>query len=120
MATDGRASDPGNELDPPPIRSPRLELISMSVAFMQALAQRDLRRADQAIGARVPAWLPEQLDHFVQYRLAQLEVDPSVREWLGRAMILTDAAGRRRVVGTEAAITNATPVAASVTTRTVG
>lgn len=88
-----------DEPDPAPILSRRLHLISMSVPFMQALAERDLRRADQAIGALVPAWLPEQLEHFVQYRLAQLEVDPSVREWLGRAMILSDGAGRRRVVG---------------------
>jgi RimJ/RimL family protein N-acetyltransferase len=87
-------------LDPPAISSPRLKLISMSVAFMEAIAEGDLRRADQAIGALVPAWLPGQLEHFVQYRLAQLEVDPSARQWLGRAMILTDEAGRRRVVGT--------------------
>jgi RimJ/RimL family protein N-acetyltransferase len=88
--------------DPPveSIRGRRLELVSMSVPFMQALAARDLTGADQAIGAIVPAWLPEQLEHFVQYRLAQLEVDPSIRPWLGRAMIVTDDAGRRRVVGT--------------------
>ncbi len=72
----------------------------MSAPFMQALADRDLRRADREIGAMVPAWLPEQLEHFVQYRLAQLEVDPSVREWLGRAMVVQDEGGRRRVVGT--------------------
>ena len=89
-----------DELDPPPISSPRLQLVSMSVAFMEAIARGDLRRADEAIGARVPAWLPGQLEHFVQYRLAQLEVDPSARQWLGRAMILTDEAGRRRVIGT--------------------
>ncbi len=89
-----------DELDPPPIDSARLELISMSVPFMQAIAERDLRRADQEIGALTPAWLPGQLEHFVRYRLAQLEVDPSARQWLGRAMILADEDGRRRVVGT--------------------
>jgi RimJ/RimL family protein N-acetyltransferase len=89
-----------DELDPPAISSPRLELVSMSVAFMEAIAEGDLRRAGQAIGALVPAWLPGQLEQFVQYRLAQLEVDPSARQWLGRAMILVDEAGRRRVVGT--------------------
>jgi [ribosomal protein S5]-alanine N-acetyltransferase len=97
VATEGAAR---HELEPPPIRSPRLELVSMSVAFMEAIARSDLRRADQAIGALVPAWLPGQLEQFVQYRLAQLEVDPTARQWLGRAMILTDEAGRRRVVGT--------------------
>jgi len=97
VATEGAAR---HELEPPPIRSPRLELVSMSVAFMEAIARSDLRCADQAIGALVPAWLPGQLEQFVQYRLAQLEVDPTARQWLGRAMILTDEAGRRRVVGT--------------------
>lgn len=72
----------------------------MTVPFMEALAAGDLEAAGREVGARVPAWLPGQLEHFVEYRLAQLAVDPSVRRWLGRAMLLEDAAGRRRVVGT--------------------
>jgi [ribosomal protein S5]-alanine N-acetyltransferase len=72
----------------------------MSIPFMEALVARDLAAAEREIGAHVPAWLPDQLEHFLQYRLAQLAVDPSIREWLGRAMLLTDEAGRRRVVGT--------------------
>ena len=84
----------------PPIRTERLELASMTVPFMQALVARDLGAAEREIGAHVPAWLPDQLDDFLQYRLAQLAVDPSIREWLGRAMLLDDEAGGRRVVGT--------------------
>jgi [ribosomal protein S5]-alanine N-acetyltransferase len=72
----------------------------MTVPFMRALLARDLEAAGREIGAHVPAWLPDQLDDFLRYRLAQLEVDPSIREWLGRAMLLTDDAGTRRVVGT--------------------
>jgi len=82
------------------IHTERLELASMTVPFMRALVARDLRTAEREVGAHVPAWLPDQLDDFLQYRLAQLEVDPSIREWLGRAMLLTDASGKRRVVGT--------------------
>ena len=48
----------------------------------------------------MPEWLPEQLELFVQYRLATLRVDPSARPWLGRALVLTDAGGARRVIGT--------------------
>lgn len=84
----------------PPIRTERLELVSMTVAFMEALRDGDLEAASREVGAAVPAWLPGQLEHFLEYRLAQLEVDPSVRPWLGRAMLLTDDAGVRRVVGT--------------------
>jgi RimJ/RimL family protein N-acetyltransferase len=89
-------------VDPPiePIRTERLELVSMSIPFMRALVAGDLATAEEAIGAQVPAWLPGQLEHFLEYRLAQLAVDPSIRRWLGRAMILTDPAGHSRVVGT--------------------
>ena len=88
------------EASVPSVYTERLELASMSVPFMHALVARDLAAAEREIGAHVPAWLPDQLDDFLQYRLAQLEVDPSIREWLGRAMLLTDGAGNRRVVGT--------------------
>jgi RimJ/RimL family protein N-acetyltransferase len=86
--------------DVPSVHTERLELVSMSVPFMQALVARDLGAAEREIGAHVPAWLPDQLVDFLQYRLAQLAVDPSIREWLGRAMILTDEAWQRRIVGT--------------------
>ena len=88
------------ELAVPAIHSERLQLESMSVPFMRALLARDLVAAEREVGAHVPAWLPDQLDHFLQYRLAQLAVDPSILEWLGRSMVMTDDAGRRRIVGT--------------------
>jgi [ribosomal protein S5]-alanine N-acetyltransferase len=85
--------------DPEPIRTPRLELVSMSVPFMQALARRDLDTATELLDATVDRWLAEQLADFVEYRLRQLADDPTIRQWLGRAMVLTDAAGGRRVIG---------------------
>lgn len=66
---------------------------------MEALRDGDLDRAAELVGAACSPWLPVQLEHFLQYRLAQLEVDPGLREWLGRVMIL-DEGGSRRVVGT--------------------
>jgi ribosomal-protein-alanine N-acetyltransferase len=83
----------------PPIVSERLRLVSMSVPFMEALVAGDLGAAKREIGAHVPAWLPGQLEHFLQYRLGQLGVDPSIRRWLGRSMILEAGRGPR-VVGT--------------------
>lgn len=88
------------EASVPSVHTERLELASMTVPFMRALVARDLTAAEREIAAHVPAWLPDQLDDFLQYRLAQLEVDPSIREWLGRAMLLDDERGQRRVVGT--------------------
>jgi RimJ/RimL family protein N-acetyltransferase len=71
----------------------------MSVAFMEALAIGDLEGAAREIGAAVPPWLPAQLDDFLQYRLAQLAADPSIRGWLGRAIVLEAKPGERRVIG---------------------
>lgn len=82
-----------------PIRTARLELVSMTVPFMEALARDDLEGAATEIGAAVPAWLPVQLDHFLEYRLAQLAADPSIRGWLGRAIVLEATHGDRRVIG---------------------
>jgi [ribosomal protein S5]-alanine N-acetyltransferase len=81
------------------IRTPRLELVSMSVPFMRALVAHDLDAAAREIGAHVPESLTEDLQDFLRYRLAQLDVDPSILPWLGRAMVLTDEDGTRRVVG---------------------
>jgi len=84
----------------PSIRTPRLELVSMSIPFMHALVADDLEAASREIGAVVPEGMSEDLVDFLRYRLAQLAVDPSILEWLGRAMVLTDEAGARNVIGT--------------------
>ena len=81
------------------IRTPRLELLLMSVPFMEALVRGDLDAAGREMGASVSPWLPVQLEHFLQYRLAQLAVDPSIRPWLGRAIVVTDSDGARHVIG---------------------
>ncbi len=71
----------------------------MSVPFMEALGRRDLAVAAGVLEASVTPWMADQLEHFVAYRLRQLAEDRTVREWLGRAMILTDAAGERHAIG---------------------
>ena len=86
-------------LDVPPIPTPRFELRSMSMAFMRALAARDLTTAETEIGASVPADLPDTLDNFVQFRIADDSEDPDAQPWLGRAIVLTDADGTDRIIG---------------------
>lgn len=85
----------------PTIPTPRFELVSMSVLFMQALLERDLATAAGVIGATVPADLPDRLDGFLQFRIADLAIDPDAQPWLGRAIVLTDddLVGRRWIVG---------------------
>lgn len=71
----------------------------MSVPFMRALARGDAAEASREIGAEVPAWMTTDLEGFLKLRLGQLERDPSIREWLGRAIVLVEEGGRRRVIG---------------------
>jgi RimJ/RimL family protein N-acetyltransferase len=82
------------------IRTPRLELVSMTVPVMRALQDNDLETAGRDVAATVTPGLADDLVDFLRYRLAQVEADPSVRQWLGRLMVLTDEAGQRRVIGT--------------------
>jgi RimJ/RimL family protein N-acetyltransferase len=88
--------------DPPveTIRTPRLELVSMTVAEMRALEARDMEAASREAGAIVPEGLADDLADFLRYRLAQLDADPTIRPWLGRLMVLTDENGERRAIGT--------------------
>lgn len=83
----------------PTIRTPRLELVHMSVPLMRALVARDLALAGRQIDAAIPEGFPDHLDQFLRYRLAQLDADPTILRWLGRVMVLADSGGARRVIG---------------------
>ena len=69
----------------------------MSPEFMHASMEGDLERAARLIGAALPAGWPGRTERAMRYRLAQLEVDPSVQPWLLRAVVLREP--RRSVVG---------------------
>jgi ribosomal-protein-alanine N-acetyltransferase len=84
----------------PPIQTRRFKLVSMSLAFMQLLLAGDREAAEVEIGASVPIDLRENLDTFLQFRIADLSVDPDAQPWLGRGIVLTDPDGTRRVIGT--------------------
>ena len=71
----------------------------MSVPFMEALQRNDLATASREVGASVPADMPMDLHNFLDFRLAQPALDPTIREWLGRVMVLDDGDGGRRVIG---------------------
>jgi RimJ/RimL family protein N-acetyltransferase len=83
----------------PPIPTPRFELVSMSLRFMELLVARDLPTAEAEIGAIVPVEMPDLLDNFLQFRIADLSVDPQAQPWLGRAIVLTEPDGTRRIIG---------------------
>ena len=82
-----------------PIRTPRLALVSMTVPFMEALQRNDVAAASREVGAIVPSDMPEDLRHFLEYRLAQVAAQPEIREWLGRSMVIDGDHGERLVIG---------------------
>jgi RimJ/RimL family protein N-acetyltransferase len=82
------------------IRTERVELVSMSLAFMQALVAGDLATATLEMGADLPADLAEDLHNFLHYRIHSLEADPSIRPWLGRGIIWSHPSGRLELIGT--------------------
>ena len=90
-------ADPSDTLD---IRTPRVELHSMSLAFMEALVAGDGETAAREMNAQLPADLREQLGHFLDYRIPSLKADPESRPWLGRGIIWTHPDGRRELIGT--------------------
>jgi len=83
----------------PLIPTARFELVSMSMAFMRSLVARDLAGAEAEIGAVVPDDLPDTLDNFLQFRIADLSIDPDAQPWLGRAIVRTEDDGTRRIIG---------------------
>jgi RimJ/RimL family protein N-acetyltransferase len=86
-------------VDVPPIPTTRFELVSMSMRFMSLLLARDLEGAADEIGASIPADMADRLDNFLQFRIADLEVDATAQPWLGRAIVLTEPDGARRAIG---------------------
>ena len=87
-------------MDVGPIRTPRFELVSMSLAFMRHLRAGDFEAASREMGATVPTTLREDLVDFLNYRIPALEGDPSIQPWIGRAIVATAPDGRREALGT--------------------
>lgn len=84
----------------PAIRTERVELVSMSLPFMQALVAGDEDAAAHEIAAELPPRMREDLTHFLSYRIPALEADPASQPWLGRAIVARHPDGRREVIGT--------------------
>jgi RimJ/RimL family protein N-acetyltransferase len=91
---------PDPDADVAAIRTPRLELVAMSLPFMRALAGGDLETASRELGATLPADMAEDLANFLNYRIPMLSANPASRPWLGRSMVWTHPDGRREVIGT--------------------
>ena len=71
---------------PETIRSARLDLVPFEPEFLRASLAGDLVRAEQLLGAKLPADWPAPPDIY-QLRLGQMEKDPSLLQWLMRGMV---------------------------------
>lgn len=71
----------------------------MSLRFMRLLLARDLEAAADDISASIPSDMADRLDNFLQFRIADLEIDASAQPWLGRAIVLTEPDGTRHAIG---------------------
>jgi ribosomal-protein-alanine N-acetyltransferase len=79
-------------VDEPAIRSARLDLVSMSPAFLEALLDGRRDEAATLLGAPLPdGWPGEHDEGFLRLRLTQMREDPDSRQWLVRAIILRDS-----------------------------
>jgi len=77
------------------IHTDRLELVSLDEGFLTATIEGDVKRAQARLGARVPSpWFREVL--LASARLQNLRDDPTIKEWLLRAVVRPD---REEMVG---------------------
>jgi ribosomal-protein-alanine N-acetyltransferase len=75
----------------PPIRSARLDLVSMSPAVIEAVLARRLEEAGRRLGLRLPdGFLDENVNGVLRLRLRQMYEDPESQKWLVRALVLRE------------------------------
>jgi len=81
-----------------PIRSERLELVSMSPDFIEALLDEPRPEAEAIGGFKLPDGWPDAHDRgFVALRLRQMRERPEIQEWFVYAIVLPD--GDRPMIG---------------------
>jgi len=73
------------------IRSARLELVSMSADFIEALVEGRREEASRLLGACLPDGWPEAHDErFLRMRLRQLQRNTAAQGWPVRALVLPE------------------------------
>src|SRR3990172_9744213 len=74
-----------------PIATERLELVSMSPAFIEALLAGQRAGAEAAAGLTLPEGWPDPHDErFLRLRLRQMGEDAAVQPWLVPAIVSRD------------------------------
>jgi [ribosomal protein S5]-alanine N-acetyltransferase len=85
-------------VDVPPIHTPRLDLVSMTPEFMEAVLGSRFAEAAEMLGAALPKEpLDAPLERFLSHRIGQVQLNPNVQHWLARAIVRRE--GSRVMVG---------------------
>ena len=80
-------------MEVPPIRSSRLELVSLGPDVVTALLEGRRFDAEAALDASIPDDWPDERDaRFLRFRLEQMQSDPASQPWLVRALVLDETA----------------------------
>jgi ribosomal-protein-alanine N-acetyltransferase len=80
------------------IRSERLELVSISPDFIDALLAERRREAEDAATLKLPDGWPDAHDRgFLRFRLRQMRERPEIQEWFVYAVVLPE--GERPMIG---------------------
>jgi RimJ/RimL family protein N-acetyltransferase len=78
-------------VDVPPVRTDRLELVSLGPDAMEALLTGAREAAGAVIGATIPDGWPDEHDaSFLRLRLGQVRAESNLQEWAVRALVLAD------------------------------
>jgi RimJ/RimL family protein N-acetyltransferase len=95
----GRPVIPFGRVNHPPIITPRLELVPMTLALVEAIILGRRDDAEAVLEARLPdAWPGRALvERAFTASLERIRADPEVRLWGDRVMIARE--GPRRVIG---------------------
>lgn len=75
-------------MDVTPVLSERLELVSMSPRFIEAVLGGRRAEAEAIIGLSLPEDWPGEYGHPLPIRLEQMRRDPATQPWLLRAIVL--------------------------------
>lgn len=75
-------------MDVSPIRSPRLDLVSLSPQVLEALLEGRRDEAEAKLAVALPVgWPDEDIEPFLRLRLGQMAEDPETQMWLVRALV---------------------------------
>lgn len=81
------------------IRTPRLELVTLTASFVQALTAGDTRAAGEELGARVGSWLASDPSHVVQLHVADQAGVVAGFAGIGRVIVLRTASCAGQAIG---------------------